>query len=265
MIKQDYKDFAEATSYITPMKYVSGRILEYDIASANITMLRKYGKIDDNYYNYLRSIPKQNREIEIGLKIRSDNSFYQVIKQGITEAKMDLFQSNNIDPNSIVRIANDAVYINSSRDLAYTKFGDVEFKLKSINSSMIKLDKLIIFFLFNQEGINIDVKGINQTSQLLHADFLLSAIAECIYLVERVSTKDALEFVTNLFEDYVKLKLPIQFYRELTPESLYHLKDSNFYLTYVDSINNIDINYNLYIIRELFSIILDKYNSESRR
>ena len=74
------EQLAEAMSYITPLNYISGRIVEYDIASANINMLYKYNMIDINYYNYLKSLPKINREVEIGKLIRSDSNYYNIIK-----------------------------------------------------------------------------------------------------------------------------------------------------------------------------------------
>ena len=124
---------ANLTSYITPSRYVSGRIVEYDIKSANITMLKKYNAIFDDYYNFLSKLPKIDREIEIGLLIRSDKKYFNIIEDGIKAAKYILLKSNNVDPSFIVRIANDAVYINSLNDLQYTKFDEVLFAKKSIS------------------------------------------------------------------------------------------------------------------------------------
>lgn len=265
MLNDDQELLAKSTSYITPMRYVSGRIVEYDIASANITMLHMYGKIDSYTYNYLKSLPKYNREIEVGLLIKSDISYYNIIRDGIIDAKRVLFNSNNIDPASVVRIANDAVYINSSVDLKYCQFNDVVFKKKSVSSAMLKLDKLIIFFWYNDDGLNIDVKGMNEMVQSLHSEYLLSIIAEAIYIMERVSMDDALKFVGDFYKDYINLKLPKEYYRELNPQSLYHFKNSNFYLSSIESVYDLDINYNLYIIRELWSIILERYNIEIKK
>lgn len=259
---------AESMNYISPLRYISGRIIEYDISSANITMLKKYNKISDEYYNYLNKLPKYNREVEIGLLIQSDKSYYDIIRDGIIEAKKMLFMSNNIDMNNIVRIANDAVYINHSMDLAYTQFDEVIFKKKSQHNCMLRLDKLIFFlsFNYNTDYINIDIKGLNEKAINLHSNFLINNIVEAVYILERSTIDEALKYVQELYEKYVQLKLPKEYYRELNPESLYHYKHSQFYLMDVDSLENIDINYNLFLIRELYSIILERYNiSVSRR
>lgn len=259
---------AESMNYISPMRYISGRITEYDISSANITMLRKYNKISEDYYCYLSKLPKYNREVEIGLLIQSDRSYYDIIRDGIIEAKKMLFMSNNIDMNNIVRIANDAVYINSSNDLTYTEFDTVVFKKKSQHNCMLRLDKLIFFlsFNYNTDYINIDIKGLNDNAINLHSNYLINSIVEAIYILERSTIDEALKCVQQLYENYIHLRLPKEYYRELTPESLYHYKDSKFYLMDIDTIDHIDINHNLYLIRELYSIILEKYNiSVTRR
>lgn len=264
-MKNDNLDYyANATSYITDKRYVSGRIVEYDIKSANITMLRKYNKIDDNYYNYLKRLPKYDREVEVGLLQRNREEYSGTIRNGIAEAKRKLLYSNEISPDSIVRIANDAVYINTSTDLLYTQFEDVLFVRKSISSSMLKLFNVIIFFWYNSDGINIEVKGLGD-SKYIHMDYILSIIANTIYLLERVSINDALKFITGFYEDYINLRLEKEYYREFTPQSYYHLKNSDYYLIDIDDINKIDIGYNLYIIRELWSIVLEKYNIGLKR
>lgn len=253
---------AESMNYLHPSRYVSGRIVEYDIKEANITMLHKYGKIDNDYYNYLKKLPKINREKDIGLLIRTDSSFFHIIQKGIIEAKKDLLRYNSIKIEDIIRIANDAVFINKSYNLKYTKFENVEFKIKSISSSFLKLHNILIFFRHENDNINIDIKGLSKQSQELHSNYMLTFIANSIYLAERVSVEDSLEFIHDFYENYINLNLSIEYYRELSSNSLYHLKYSDFYISDVQNIDEIDINYNIWIIRELWSIILEKYKSK---
>lgn len=256
----ELEKLASATSYITPSRYISGRIVEYDIRAANITMLRKYNAITEEYFNFLLSLPKHNREVEIGLLINTDIKYFNIIRDGILDAKKKLFVANNINPLSIVRIANDAVFINSSNDLKFTVFDNVIFKQKSISNSMIKLDKLIIFFSYIGENLNIITKGIKPEIQKLHENFMLTFIANILYLLERVSPIDALNCINEFYEDYVNLRLPIEYYRELNDKSYYKYKYQGYYLSTVSDINDIDINYNLFILRELWSIVLEKCN-----
>lgn len=265
MMSRELEILAESHSYITPLKYLSGRIVEYDIAAANITMLRKYNKISEEYYNYLKNLPKDVREKEIGLIIKSDKSYYDCINRGIVEAKKMLFDANNLDMYRIVRIANDAVYIDQSYDLIHTTFeGNIQFKQKSISHAMLKIDslytKLIFFYCEDKNGIDLVTKGINESSQALHADYMLSMIATCINILQHAYSEDALKFITDFYKQYVQLKLPKEFYRELNSNSMYKHRYSSFYLTSIPDIHDIDINYNLGIIREIYTIIYEEYN-----
>ena len=255
-----------SNNYLTPSRYISGRIVEYDIKAANITMLRKYGKISDDYYSYLQRLPKENREIEIGLLIRKDKSYYDTIHNGIVEAKKKLFLSNNLESYQICRIANDAVYVNKPIDLSNIIFDDIEFVKKSIWSNMITLNKHLIIFSY-RDGIDthVDIKGISKQAQELHGPYMITFILSAINIMETGSTEAALNYITTFVEDYINLRLPKEYYRELSPESLYHYKNSQFYLMEIEDINSIDINYNLYLIRELYSIILGQYNIEINR
>lgn len=251
----------EKSSYLHPSRYISGRIVEYDIRSANITMLHKYGKINDQYYQYLSRLPKIDREIEVGNMIKRDRSVYDTIQFGIKEAKINLFNSNDIELKDIVRIANDAVYINKSYDLQNIVFDDVEFRKKSVNSVMMKLNDLIIFFNVNMQGnINIDIKGMSEEVMKLHEEYFLSDIAQIIFLVEKVSIESAIQYLNELYENYINLRLPKEYYRCFNSGSLYKHKKINFYMTNIEDINDIDINYNLLLLREIWSILLERFS-----
>lgn len=252
-------DIVSSISYLTPEKYISGRIVEYDIQSANINILKRYNKISDDYYNYLSRLPKQDREVEIGKLIRVDRSYYDTITKGIRESKLQLIKSNNIKPEQIVRVANDAIYINNSIDLKYTQFDRIIFKQKSKASVYLNLSNILIFYsLLSNDNIDIDIKNIGKDKLEYHQKFI-EFIANSIYLCERVSVEDCLNFISTFYKDYVSLNLDKEYYREFNSYSLYKLKYSDYYLSDIEDMKDIDINHNLYLIRELWSIILSKY------
>lgn len=248
-----------STNYITPEKYISGRIVEYDIQAANINILKKYHKISDDYYQYLSLLPKEDREIDIGKLIRVDRSYFNTIQDGIKESKVLLVEKNNIKPEQIIRVANDAVYINNSIDLKYTEFDGVRFKQKSKYSVYLNLSNIYIFYsVLGNDNIDIDIKNIGKDKLIYHEKFI-EFIANAIYICERVSVQDCLNFISDFYKDYINLNLDKEYYREFNSYSLYKLKYSDYYLSNISNINDIDINYNLYLIRELWSIILSKY------
>ena len=70
----------------------------------------------------------------------------QAILQSLEKYKLKFAEANNIDENRIVRVANDAIYLNTPVDLKYTIFDNiVEFKKKSIYDVAIKINNVIIF------------------------------------------------------------------------------------------------------------------------
>lgn len=257
---QNIVPLLDQTSYLHPSRYISGRIVEYDIKSANITMLHKYKKINDQYFYYLSNLPKIDREKEIGNMIRVDSSVYDTIKYGIREAKVRLFNANDIKLSEIVRIANDAVYINRSYDLKNIVFDDVIFRIKSVNSVMMKLNSLIIFFYCDYDEFNIDIKGMSDEIMELHKDYLLSDLAQIIFLIEKVSIEEAMNYFNTLYDNYINMKLPKEYYRCFDSASLYKHNKVNFYLSNIENIEDIDINYNLILLRELWSILLEQYS-----
>lgn len=265
-------NIVEQVNYLAPPRYISGRIVEYDIKSANISTLRQTGTISEEYYQYLSRLPKNKREIQIGLDIKSNPDLYTTIKQTIRESKIEFVKANNIDPFNIVRVANDAVYINAPLDLQYTKFGEyIEFKQKSISNIYLKLDNVIIFSKFLPDGnADVDIKGIGD-NMILHQNTMVSIIVTAISLCEHAGTQQALRYVSQVIEDYLHFNLPVGFYREFDSNSCYRLLysmktntlDIPFGLSDVSENDkyNLDISYNLYILRELWSILLELYNT----
>ncbi len=265
---------ASKQNYFCNSRFISGRIIEYDLRAANISMCRQYGIINDDYYRYLLNSDKQYREEFIGWQIRKEmqesgnrsaiegSKTYNTIYEGIKKAKLQLFEANNIQPEEVVRIANDAVYINRSSDLVYTKFSEfIEFRKKIVADTVIKLSPtLIIFYWSNVDGLNIEVKGIGDESKIqLHQNYMLSFIGSVLLTYERAGVTDAIHLIEDFYNDYLNRKLDIRFYRELNSISLYKIINSGYYLEDISDINVIDISYNANIIRELWKIIISKY------
>ena len=274
MMSKEVEEIIQKQNYIHPSRYISGRIIEYDIKSANISMLRLQNIISQEDYERLSKMPKINREIEIGLMEKQDPSLYTAIQTGIRASKLKLADSNNIEnPDVIVRIANDAVYINSPVELSKIQFGQyVLFKRKSEYRNMIRFGNIIIFIAVLENGdIDIDVKGISENNIPLHSDYILSIIVSAVTMLEYSGVNVAINYVSNICEQYLHYQLPVGFYREFSPESSYRVKSSDYFLNgfgLYDVLENqkyqLDINYNYNILRELWSILIDIYNRRNR-
>jgi|GEM_PF-824491 len=267
-------DIAKSVNYLSPSRLISGRIVEYDIKAANISCLRQTGFITEEDYQYLLRLPKKQREIEIGLRIKQDPKVYTNIQKGIKWAKEQLVTVNNIQEDQIVRIANDAVYINTLVDLPIIKFGDyIQFVPKSVSNIYLNLNKTIVLLNFHQDGnISVDVKGIADNQIPLHENYIINAIVTCIVYIERSGIQEAVAYLSDLCQHYVRYDLPIGYYREFNAFSCYRIK--NIFGPYnpfngdtfgADNLNeadkySLDINYNYSVLRELWSILLEIYS-----
>lgn len=254
----------EQTNFVSPLRYISGRIVEYDIKAANVSILFAKGKISQDKYNYLMNLPKQIREVEVGLMIKADSSYYNTISEGIKEYKVKLGEANNINEYQIVRIANDAVYINTPLDLKYTLFDDIVlFKQKSISDVMITINKINVFITFVDNSVSIDVKGLGDNYKL-HTNGILNIISTIVYMVERSSIEDAIRFLSEFIDDYINHRVAIDYYREFNSDSMYTIVMNDYcyrlYDVSPDYVQYMDISCNLYILRDLWSIILSLYN-----
>ena len=249
-------------TYMTPQRYISGRVIEYDIKSCNITILRKYGVIDDDSFTFFSNLPKIERERSIGIMEIEHPEFVDIISNGTKEARIRFGELNNIKLPEIVRIAKDAIYINRFTDLPYTQIDKyILFRQKSISSVVLQItDTVTIYYYRDINTMNVDVKGISDQNMALHQNYMLSFIATVINMIENAPLEDAVNFIREFYINYVNKKLDIGFYREFNSYSLYSVSNSGYYVSNIDNMDLIDIKYNMNIIRYLWQIVLSKMN-----
>lgn len=263
MLSRELSSLAKQINYICPSRFVSGQIIEYDIKQANINILYKYEIIDEKYYNYLKSCPKIQREIIVGNLIKEDKDKYKIIQNGIKKYKCQLFDTNNIKEYEVVRIANDAVYVNRINGLKYTIFDGIEFVPKSNSTCYLNLCGILFFINFGNE-INVDIKGLGEDYSIHQP--LISIIVNIINELQYAGIKQAMKTLSNFIEDYENKKLDVVYYRELNPQGLYRIIGGEFFLSTLNNlVPEIDIGYNLYILRELASVLYEIYTSIYRK
>jgi hypothetical protein len=270
------KNIYHKSNYIVDIPLmINASITEYDISAANITMLLSYGLITQEAFYAYKNMDKMMREISVGkLGQEPSGSFneygikcQQCIAEGIGLAKKMLFDANHIKNESVVRIAKDAVYINGGI-LPYTSF-DINkngvicvFVPKNYYNIMINLNKSTTIFINDNpmtDSLKVDVVGINNNLLYLHQSFL-EFICNLVSNVQRSGKEYAFNIYNSFYEDYINMRLPVEYYREFNANSGYRIKHSERYTidsaTEVDK-DKLDINYNLSILRTLYSAILD--------
>lgn len=251
----------ECVNYRSDLKFIHSRFIrEYDIRKANISILYKYGVIDLNTYNNLFKSSREKRQIEIGLMEKQNPKIYDILAKGIIQAKKDLFLSNHIQDSSVLSIKNDAVFILDEK-LKYTTFdsGLIEFVNKNTYTSFVSLNKIELYYGFNKVDNTevVDVKGIGK-NLYLHRNYMVDFIVYILNCIESGEISDALSSFTDFYKDYIELNLSIGYYREFNSASLYKLKGIDYTVSHLEENTNkncLDISYNLYILRELYSYI----------
>lgn len=261
---------------------LNANILEYDLSKANINALYSYGFLNDSEYSLLYELDKRSREIVIGKKIATkadDNNPYSdeeidykmkmagAIKDGIMNAKRMLFESNNIKDEDVIRIANDAVYVNTPNPLSYTSF-DINnngkfltFNLKNTFNIVLNLKRVSIFILDDplSDSLNVDIKGINDELLYLHEPFI-QFICEILSSMQTSDKPHTLQLFNSFYEPYIKRELPIEYYREFNFNSGYQINGCNYIVSDITEKDKdkISIDYNLSILREMYALILNR-------
>lgn len=269
-----YKKLFESPNYLLEdINYlIDNQIYEYDIRKANISSLKSQNLLSDTEYNKFLYMDKPNREIIIGKMIRNNPDLYYKIQTGIMEAKKAFIGSNNIDPINILRIANDSIFTYGIKECdnltVMINEYPITFVLKNKFTSYINLDKKLLFYGQNVNNWIIDVKGINPNNLNLHQKLLMFICSEIQYL-EACQYNIAFKEFNDFYINYINLKVNIDYYRELNSSSCFRIKTSNdsesdYLLSDGTNIplKYIDINYNLNILRVIYSMIVSCANKK---
>lgn len=212
-------------------------IYEWDISKANLNVLYWKGVISEEDYNCILNYNKGMREIYFGNLIKKDPNIGQLLSEGLSELRKLFIESNGLTDFDILSVKNDAIFVIGDKVKAF-KFGNIEFKCKNIYSSYFRLnvnnnnritDKLELYYFYDAiNGIeNIDVKGINDHTLILHRGYFLDFICESFNMIQCSQANLVIQYIQNFYKKYTDLQLPLQYYREFNSESKYRLTFPN--------------------------------------
>jgi len=264
----------KAINYKTPIKYfVNTYIREYDLSKANINSLFYMGRISQEELNELMALPKQEREVKIGLWVKKDKSVYKAIQDGIIEATRRLVYANDIEDFDVVSIKNDAMFI-VGKELSYTEFPPFKFNVKKIYTVYLQLQDLEIYYGDSVDPVtgyvntNLDVKGISDEALMLHQGGMLDLICDACYKLQREDISETMSWISDIYKAYVNRELPKQYYRNFDAFSGYTINTfiRSTSLSEIDDsmIPIVDINRNLSILRNLMGIIANIYHTTKK-
>lgn len=265
-------DLYNNTNYSNGINYYSGYIVEYDLSKANINALLSRGVIDRGLYDTLYNSDKHYREVYIGNMISKNKNIYKEIQAGIIDAKRQFMEANNIEDHEILSIRNDAMFILSDRHMEQS-FGNYYFAKKNVFTFFFKFyPNKEWYYRFDQQTQKdiIEIKGIKDHILTIHQNYFLRFLADVSYSLQRSTIEDTLELCNQFYEDYLHRKLEPEYYREFNTDSKFRVTFKGLNKSYLmdtvteNDINNLDINFNLKILRDLITVVNQIYFSQRR-
>ena len=201
--------------------FIKRNIYEYDIYKANISCLLEMGEINQEQYNMLKDIPKDERAKFVAAfeKLEDDTSkgYHLFVEKSLEKFK----KLNNIKKENIIEIAFDAIWIDKEvYNLQVTE--NIRFICKRKATSMLKIGK--VEFYFNSNDNTFFQRGLGKKESLW-----FEIIKEYMRLLEKEDAENLNKFIFDFKEKYTNKKLDKEFYHRLIPK-----------------IDNIDLLKNLY-------------------
>lgn len=123
------------------IQYTQTLIKEYDISSANISILAEAGVISEDMFDMLSSTYKIARNKTIGKLMISHPEIKDTIYNGIKKYMLAFIKSNNIKRSDVLEIATDAIFMINPPEQAEIMFDDhIIFKDKGTYFSMLEFE-----------------------------------------------------------------------------------------------------------------------------
>lgn len=240
---------------------VKHNIYEFDIAKANINILLAKGVISYDKYNELLYTSRIERQVWAGKYIR-DNNLHKLLKEGIIEYKYRFLSENNIDPEMILCIHNDSIFLIDTYPKV-TVFDNIEFVNRGEYNSFIDIDGIEIYSFRDMLRNELSIRGLSLKAKQNHENFMFKFIVDILELLNKDRADLAISKIKDFRFKYLSRQVPIEYYRELTPASLYVTvyRNDTYYFESInkDMINMVDLSYNDRILRFLYAMICKVY------
>lgn len=240
---------------------------EYDMEKANISVLYELGILDEDQYKEYCSLPKHEREVEIGCYLKSKPDLLPLLQSKILEFRNLFISTNNIDENQILYLDNDSITVidpkSKVRDDRVAKFNThINFKLKNVYTSYYRLGPVDLLYNGSNETFRIKYSG----QQIIdkHKNAFLDFLLALCYETETSKLSEVLLMLKNFYTQYTQYQLPIDFYREFNQNSQFKFKSGFAFTYYSDIISDVqieqlDISYNANLLRQLIKIFSYEY------
>ena len=117
---------------------LNSSITGFDVKSANTSLVGYYGLASDNIISKLEKLPKEKREVAVGLLCQKDKQLSKNLNDAFDEIVKEFIIVNHLDDAEILTIKKDAVFV-INRDDIKNDFGPVVFVPKNRYTDFMKI------------------------------------------------------------------------------------------------------------------------------
>lgn len=184
----------------------NSHIIEYDIQSAGLSILKKSGALDENQVNTLGHMSKESQNISIGIMTRDSDQFRDILKQGFADARKGFIEANNLQEQDIVCVKKDAIFTTVKCNTLV--IDGIKFRDKTRWRSYLKLGRVEFFY---QDKLKYQVQGLGDAAIDYHRDGWITTL---ITVVDKVSNADrsVKNYIMGVIDKYKRGELPERFY-----------------------------------------------------
>lgn len=219
-------------------------ITEWDIKSANTSLMKYYQLAKEKDIDYLKSLSKDKREKAVGMMCLKDKEFSDNLEKSFTRIISEFFQANGLQKEDCISIKKDAVFVRSKL-INHFQFGDsVTFVKKNEYTGFACIPGYE--FYYNDKTKKFDVKGINDISLELHKDGILDFVSEIFHYIRNES--DLNEYLHAYVSAYKNRELIFDNYRQFNSDSnfLVRMAGAEVYMESITEsmMDSVDISFN---------------------
>ena len=241
---------------------VSNYIREYDIQKANISILLSEGMISQDEYDYYHNMNSDTRKVALGCLQRDNEDIKKCLNDGFVKYRKLFFEANDIQDEHLLSINKDSICL-INKVPKYTLFNKVLFRPKEVYTSYYKYNRYGIYYIYDKikDTEIINVKGMQK--HMSKHDGYMNELFKCIFdCAESASYQEAAYILSSFLDNYMKLNVDVEYYREYNDFSQFRVKESQFSrfsLEFADDkmLPYLDVSYN----RVLMETILSYYAS----
>jgi hypothetical protein len=193
---------------------VGTQIVEIDMVSAGMTVIRIDGLVPPDVLARLEAMPKRETSVAVGKlsRTREHAGLSGAVTEGIRRRMELILLENGYAADEILAVKRDAVYVVGRSPSRLVLPDGTAFKIKGAYNAFARLGNVEVYAV-PRRG-TADVKGMDAEDADLHRPFILRMVLDFLAMVAAGRVDEAASTLARFRSDYVRRLLPVGFYRE---------------------------------------------------